>query len=58
MTCQHCVATVTRTLQAADAAVVLEVDLPAHRLVVHSRTLADDQIEALLETAGYTPRKA
>ena len=52
MTCGHCVATVTRTVQQLDAGAKLEIDLPTHRVKIDS-TLAQPVIEQALAEEGY-----
>jgi copper chaperone len=52
MTCGHCVATVTRTVQQVDAAATLEVDLPTHTVRIASERPAQTFTAALAEE-GY-----
>jgi copper chaperone len=52
MTCGHCVATVTRTVQQVDAAARLEVDLPTHTVRIESAQPAQ-AFTAALEEEGY-----
>jgi copper chaperone len=52
MTCKHCVATVTRTLQQLDAAATVEIDLDAHRVRIESSQPAA-VLTAALAQAGY-----
>jgi copper chaperone len=52
MTCGHCVATVTRTVQQVDAAARLEVDLPTHTVRIESAQPAQAFVAALDEE-GY-----
>ncbi|MET0519417.1 MAG: heavy-metal-associated domain-containing protein [Burkholderiaceae bacterium] len=54
MTCGHCVATVTRAVQALDAAAKVEIDLPTHQLRVQS-SQPRAAIAAALSEAGYPP---
>jgi copper chaperone len=52
MTCGHCVATVTRTVQKLDAAATVEIDLPTHRVQIVSK-LSPDAVKAALAEEGY-----
>lgn len=53
MSCQHCVAAVTRSIQEIDAAAQVQVDLEHGRVVVVSSETIDALKEAIDE-AGYT----
>jgi copper chaperone len=52
MTCGHCVATVTRTVQKLDAAATVEIDLPTHRVRIES-TQPPETLKAALAEEGY-----
>ncbi|MDH5339864.1 MAG: heavy-metal-associated domain-containing protein [Rubrivivax sp.] len=52
MTCQHCVRTVTQTVQQVDAQARLQVDLPAHKVQIESSRPADAFRQALANE-GY-----
>ena len=52
MTCQHCVATVTRTVQKLDATATVEIDLGAHRVRIESSQPAA-VLAAALADEGY-----
>ncbi|KQR74673.1 heavy metal transporter [Burkholderia sp. Leaf177] len=52
MSCQHCVAAVTRSIQEIDAAAKVQVDLEQGKVVVASSKTVDDLKEAIDE-AGY-----
>jgi copper chaperone len=52
MTCGHCVATVTRTVQKLDAAAKVEIDLPSHRVRIES-TQPPETLKAALAEEGY-----
>ena len=52
MTCQHCVRSVTETVQQVDAQARLQIDLPAHRVQIESTRPAEVFKEALAEE-GY-----
>ena len=55
MTCAHCVATVTRAVQAADPAARLTIDLAAHRVHVEAAAVPPDTLRRAIADAGYTP---
>ena len=52
MTCNHCVAAVTRAVKGVDEGARCEVDLGTKRVVVDSALPPSDFVEAL-EEAGY-----
>jgi copper chaperone len=52
MTCGHCVATVTRTVQRLDAAARVQIDLPSHKVQIESSQPAE-AIERALADEGY-----
>jgi len=52
MTCQHCVATVTRTVQKLDGTAKVDIDLPAHRVRIESSQSAE-VLKAALAEEGY-----
>jgi len=54
MTCGHCVATVTRTVQRIDPAATVEIDLPQHRVRIESARDAQ-AFRAALAEEGYAP---
>ncbi|MBB6054307.1 heavy-metal-associated domain-containing protein [Tolumonas osonensis] len=54
MTCQHCVATITRLIQQADPQAQLQIDLGQHKVAVDGK-LNSAELIGLLEDAGYTP---
>jgi len=53
MSCQHCVAAVTRAIHERDAAAQVQVDLQAGRVSVESSQSAD-VLKAAIDDAGYT----
>ena len=53
MTCNHCVATITRAVQGVDEGARCEVDLQTKRVHVDSALPPSDFVEAL-EEVGYT----
>lgn len=58
MTCGHCVATITRAVQAVDPGATVETDLAAHRVRVEPATAGADAIAGAIRDAGYTPQPA
>jgi copper chaperone len=52
MSCQHCVATITRTVQRLDAAATLDIDLPTQRVRIES-TQPAEVLKAALAEEGY-----
>jgi copper chaperone len=54
MTCNHCVKTVTATVQKVDANAKLQVDLPTHKVQIESGQPADAFRSALADE-GYAP---
>jgi copper chaperone len=52
MSCGHCVASVTKAVQAVDAAAQVNVDLAQRKVSVQS-SAALDQIVAAIDDAGY-----
>ncbi len=55
MTCGHCVSTITKALQAADAGATVQVDLASHRVHVEPASASTDQLAQAIKNAGYTP---
>ncbi|PLZ03022.1 copper chaperone [Burkholderia sp. WAC0059] len=53
MSCQHCVASVTRAIHERDAAAKVQIDLAAGRVAVESNESAD-ALKAAIDDAGYT----
>ncbi len=54
MTCQHCVRTVTQTVQGVDAAARVVIDLPSHKVQIESTQPSAAFVTALTEE-GYAP---
>lgn len=53
MTCDHCAASITRSVQSVDPKAAVEVDLSSKQVRVQTaRSLAD--VEAAIAEAGYT----
>ena len=52
MSCGHCVAAVTRSVQAIDAGAKVEVDLPQQKVLVTSSASLEN-IKAAVADAGY-----
>jgi copper chaperone len=57
LSCGHCVAVVTRTVQALDPQARLDFDLPARRVEIESNVDAV-RIAAALAAEGYAPQPA
>ena len=53
MSCQHCVAAVTRAIQEQDAAAQVQVDLSAGKVAVQSGASVDT-LKTAIDEAGYT----
>ncbi|MEI6002007.1 heavy-metal-associated domain-containing protein [Paraburkholderia bengalensis] len=53
MSCQHCVAAVTRAIQEHDAGAQVQVDLSAGKVAVQSGASVDT-LKAAIDEAGYT----
>ena len=54
MTCQHCVATITKLIQQADPQAQIQIDLSQHKVAVDGK-LNSAELSSILEDAGYTP---
>ena len=54
MTCDHCVRTVSETVQRVDAAAKIDVDLPAQMVRIQSQRQRQEFVRALSEE-GYAP---
>ena len=54
MTCNHCVRTVTHTVQAVDADAKVDIDLPAQRVRIESQQPKEVFARALADE-GYAP---
>jgi copper ion binding protein len=52
MTCNHCVAAVTKSVKEVDAGAKVDVDLAAHKVRVDSKAAIDD-IKSAVAEAGY-----
>ncbi len=55
MSCGHCVASITKAVQALDAQAQIQIDLPRHLVQVQADRSDAAQIEAAIRDAGYTP---
>ncbi|WP_321797144.1 heavy-metal-associated domain-containing protein [Caballeronia sp. J97] len=53
MSCQHCVAAVTRSIQEIDPQAQVRVDLQRGRVAVESAQ-SNDAVKAAIDEAGYT----
>lgn len=56
MSCGHCVQSITRAVQALDAAAAVEIDLPAHVVTVRSSVATPDAVARAITEAGFTPQ--
>ena len=56
MTCGHCVAAVTKEIEALDGVESVQVSLDSARAVV-TGAVTDDAVLAAVEEAGYTARR-
>jgi copper chaperone len=54
MTCNHCVKTVSATVQKVDAQARLQIDLPTHKVQIESARGADE-FKSALAAEGYAP---
>lgn len=57
MSCQHCVAAITKAVRSIDPAAQVEVDLPGGRVRVGSNVHVDT-LSAAIDEAGYTVKTA
>ncbi|ACB34101.1 Heavy metal transport/detoxification protein [Leptothrix cholodnii SP-6] len=55
MSCGHCVASITKAVQALDAQAQVQIDLPRHLVQVQAGRSDAAQIEAAIRDAGFTP---
>jgi copper chaperone len=56
MSCQHCVAAITRAVQALDSDARVQVDLPAGRVSIES-VLPEAELLRVLVDEGYTAQR-
>ncbi|MFT3718474.1 heavy-metal-associated domain-containing protein [Pseudorhodoferax sp.] len=56
MSCGHCVASITKAVQAADPTARVEVDLSGRRVQVEPGRADAAALQRAIEEAGYTPR--
>ena len=54
ISCQHCVAAITASVQAADAAAKVQVSTETKEVRVESRTLYEEAVALAIAEAGYT----
>jgi copper chaperone CopZ len=54
MTCEHCVAAVTREVSAVPGVRSVDADLSTGRLRVSGDEISDDDVRAGVEEAGYS----
>lgn len=55
MTCGHCVSSLTKALQAADATAKLRFDLAAHRVDIEPGMADAAELSEAIKLAGYSP---
>jgi copper chaperone len=55
MTCGHCVSSLTKALQAADATAKLRFDLAAHRVDIEPGMADAAELSEAIKLAGYAP---
>jgi copper chaperone len=55
MTCGHCVSSLTKALQAADATAKLRFDLAAHRVDIEPGMADAAKLSEAIKLAGYAP---
>jgi copper chaperone len=55
MTCGHCVGSITRAVQEADAGARVDVDLHQHRVTISQATATPQALAHAIREAGYTP---
>jgi len=53
MTCDHCVRAVREAVSAVDGIEVVEIELASGRLEVRGDGVADENVRAAVEEAGY-----
>lgn len=57
MSCGHCVAVITKAIQALDPGAQVHCELPTHRVQVDTARAREEVARALAE-AGYAPNEA
>lgn len=55
MSCGHCVASITKAVQALDPQAKVEVDLARHRVQVQPAQADAAAVRAAIAAAGFTP---
>ena len=55
MSCQHCVQSITRAIQAADANAQVAADIAQHQISVSGSTLDTAALQAIITEVGYSP---
>jgi copper chaperone len=56
MTCGHCVASITKAVQAADPGAVVQVSLAEHRVDIQPNQVQAEPLRLAIEAAGFTPQ--
>lgn len=54
ISCQHCVAAITASVQAADAVAKVQVSTETKEVRVETRTLDEEAVALAIAEAGYT----
>ena len=54
LSCNHCVAQITKAIQQADPLAVVQIDIPS-KIVTVASTLAAPAITQTISDAGFTP---
>lgn len=55
MSCNHCVASITRAVQAVDVNAHLQFDLAQHRVQIDAPAAETAALATAIQEAGYTP---
>lgn len=55
MSCEHCIATVTKAVEKADPQARLDIDLTTKVVAIDS-SIEEERLQETLRSAGYEPR--
>ncbi len=58
MSCNHCVNSITKAVQAVDGDAAVRVDLASHRVEIDPGAADAQQLKAAISDAGFTPVEA
>lgn len=58
MSCNHCVAAITRAVREADAQAEVRIDLAGKRVEIDPRAADEAALRRAIKAAGYTPQAA